>query len=185
MDVPQAGLELSIPSTLFTNVSRSIMRGLPDEVVINGEYAPSPVFSRYLTQYLGSLGNTVWGFVGRDLTQPSAKVVGIAAGVITLSQVLAGVAVGDYLRLNKVYDVSRESVRGAFQITAIAGANYTCVGLKDTTVTSISGTARKDTLVKFNYAIGTFGRVVVRKIGRPFSGYRGRRSKQRIKQLSF
>src|SRR5579864_4586178 len=98
---PQAGLELGFPALAGPNSSRIVLRGLPDEVIVNGEFSGNPLFRQSLTGYMNVVTNNGWGWVGRDLTQPSAVVNQIAGNVVTLSAVLAGTAVGDFLRFRK------------------------------------------------------------------------------------
>lgn len=177
VDVPQAGLEMSFPAVGAPNNARPVLRGLPDEVVVNGEYSPDPTFSAAFNRYVTALNVNGFGFVGRDLASASARVLAITAGVVNLSQVLAGVAIGDFLRFHRVTNTLGRPISGAFLVTNIAGQQYTLSGLGANAVIVPSGTARKDTLSFFAYAPGTFGSVVVKKIGRPSRGYRGRRSK--------
>ncbi len=178
LDVAQAGLEYSFPAVGAPNSSRGVIRGLPYEVITSGEWDPSVAFTSYMAGFLLNLQTGGFGFVGRDLSQQSAKVLAITAGVVNLSQVLPGAAIGDYLRFHRVYDVNRKPISGAFLITNIAGQQYTCSGLTGLSVLVPSGTARKDAIAFYLFGAGTTGALVVKKVGRPFRGYRGRRSKR-------
>lgn len=191
-DVAQASLEIYGRASGFPNANRFRLGGLPDEVVLFGEYQPSPAYKAAVTTYLGALQAggppaapvPPAGFIGRDLNQPSARVLAIAAGVVTVEGAIGGVVGTDYVRLRRVYDDTNTPVKGSFRMTnaIIVGPNtlYTLAGLSPTvTLTHASGTARIDKLVWMSYSSLNPGTCVVKKIGRPFIGYRGRASKKR------
>jgi hypothetical protein len=120
-----------------------------------------------------------FGFIGRDLAQASVRVLKIAVNLITLEAIPGtGLAIGDFIRLHRVFDDNNLPVKGAFVVTAIAANIITVQGL-NATVTEPSGTLRRDLLTFFNYGAIAPIRAVVKKVGRPFEQYRGRRSKTR------
>jgi hypothetical protein len=179
LNLPQDALQISIPAQSAPNVSRSNLRGMPDTVVALGEYQPTTGYKTAVASFLQTLNNGGWGFVGRVKSNPSARVNNIAAGVVTLSANVGGVAGTSYLRMNRVYDTLNNPIRGAYLITAIAANVYTLQGFPSQNVTTPSGSARVDALQYFGYSIGVPVRAVSRKIGRPFEQYRGRASRRR------
>jgi len=178
-DVPQMGLELS-GSTGGANSSRFTMRGIPDAQVVNGEYAPSVAFKNRVQEYMNSLSGNNWAMLGRVLSNPTYRIVGITGlGVATFTAAPA-VAVGDYMRLLRTKDEDQFPVEGAFYVSAVVGntvtyANFPAVVVRD------SGNARKDEVAIYSFLDVNTSRVVVRKVGRPFEQYRGRRSKRRVR----
>ena len=177
-DLPQVSLEITLQASGAPNNARPVLRGMPDSIMLGGEYQPTPTFSAFFTQFRTALVGFNFGFIGRDLAQASVRVLSIAGGIITLDAVPAtGLAVGDFVRLNRVTSEAGNPIKGAFRVAVIAANVITVTGL-NATVTQPSGTLRRDQLAYF--AIGDVrpGRAVVKKVGRPLQGYRGRRSKQ-------
>lgn len=179
VNMPQDGLSIYMSTVGAPNVSRQVLRGMPDYTIVAGEFAPNAGYLSRVNQYMAWLVSAGWKFVGRDRSVANSRVMGINAGVVTLAGPVGGVANTSFLRLNRVTDSNGNPVTGTFPITAIAGALYTVTGLAGVTVTVPSGTARIDQLAVFSYGAGRIGRSVVRKIGRPFEQYRGRASKSR------
>lgn len=175
-DVLQAALEVTASYTGFQNVFRHTLRGFPDELVENGEYTGASD-ARVMT-FMGTL--TRFGGVYRDLNQQAFRVLGIAAGVITLLNP-AGLAVNDFLILRRVKDINGKPVSGSFRITAIAGSAFTVALLDPTIVAQTGGTARKDLLISiYDPQLPSIGPIRVKKVGNPSDRYRGRRSKRRV-----
>lgn len=176
---PQSGLELGWPAAAGPNSSRIVLRGLPDEVVVKGEFNGSSSFRSFLTRLTNLYFGQNFGWVGRDLSVPYATVNLIAGNVVTLSVALGGIAVGDFLRFRKVRGDNGSPVKGSYLITNVAGAVLTLQGLNGVSLTKPNGTARQDVVGFITGGQANIGRVVVKKIGRPFESYRGRRSKIR------
>lgn len=178
-DLPQVSLECSAGGAGVPNTSRLVLRGMPDTLMVGGEFAPPTFYLSYLTQFFNSLIGNNFGFIGRDLTQPSFRVLSLAAGVLKADANLPAYSIGDYIRWHRVIDASGEPVIGTAIVTAVpAGASVTISDLT-TVISKPSGTFRKDALQYFNYSEIVYSRAVVKKIGRPLQGYRGRRSKRR------
>jgi hypothetical protein len=179
MDAPQIGLQLGGVGVGGVNTNRIVLRGLPDNVVMFGEYQPVPSYKGAVTTWANYVIQSGAGFIGRDKTQPSARVNNIAAGVVTLAANVGGVQGVDYLRFNRVYNAQGLPVKGSYLITNIAGNVYTLQGLNQTLILP-SGSARLDRIAFFAYESIKPGRLVSKKVGRPFEQYRGRRSKSRV-----
>jgi|SRR5580698_3778788 hypothetical protein len=182
LNMPQDGLELSIQGAGVANVSRPILRAIPDQIIVQGEYQPDPFFNAAVPAYLQQLAVNSYGFVGRDLTQAYQRVNSFAAGQLITQAAIPGVGVGSYIRFHRVFDDNGNPVRGTYQVSAIGGPpfEYTLLGPPAQTVSKPNGTVRLDLLVLYQFGAGSVGRAVVKKIGRPFSSYRGRRSKRRV-----
>lgn len=174
-------LEISGTTAGQPNSSRFTLRGIPDSQVTNGEYAPTPAFRGFVADLLAYyLQGAPYGFVGRDLSNASFRVNLILDGVLTTGAVIPGVVNNQtFIRLHKVRDVNGNPVKGAFLVTAGAGTqNLTLAGFPAVSV-GTSGTVRIDSLRFFPYSALQPGRILVRKIGRPFASYRGRASRRR------
>jgi len=178
-DLPQVSLSVLVTSEGGENTAQQNLRCIPDTHMQRGEFQPTQAYKTLLSNYLNTLVNENWSFMGRNLTNPIQNVLKIEAGVITTS--LAGLAiVGDYIRLLNVKNsASGLPIIGSFRVTAVNVNAYTVVGLPDDAVSLNSGYARKDEIVLLNIGSASWNRAVVRKIGRPLEGYRGRASRRR------
>lgn len=178
-DLPQVALELAIGSSSSANSARFVLRGMPDEIMKGGEYQPSPAYKRLVTAYCNALVTSDPCFVGRDLLRTTARVLGIAGGVVTLDGAIGAIAGIDFMRILRARDNNGRPVGGTYRITTIVGQNYTVVGLDGITMTLANGFARVDALQVYDIGRAEPSRAVVKKVGRPLEGYRGRQSKRR------
>jgi len=177
-DLPQVALEMTGSTAGQPNASRFTLRGMPDEIMVGGEYQPDSAFRGAVTAFCNRLVTAGWSFVGRDLSKPSANILSIAGGVMTLDASI-GAAAGDYVRMRRVYDDDVNPVKGAYRVTLVAGAGTVLtLANMDATVSVANGSARVDEIKLFAFSEVSPSRAVVRKVGRPFAGYRGRQSKR-------
>jgi len=186
VNLPQDSLELSGKASGSINANKFRLGCLPDEMADRGEYAPSSTYTQKVQAYLATLmaAGTDWGFVGRVLSNPTARVISITPGANGVADVVLSAAIGavagvDYIRFNRVYDEEGNPVKGAYFIAAAAaGFHYTIAGFTGQTVQKPSGLARVDQIAFFKYGTIQVNRAVVKKIGRPSSSYRGRASRK-------
>lgn len=179
LNLPQDALQLNMVADGAPNTSRFAVKCMPDDQIKQGEFQPSGQFLSYVTQFMTALRDAGFGFVGRVKTNPTYRVNAIAnTGVVTLPSVPAVVDGSTYVRFIRVYNDQGLPVKGTFLVTDHTSTTLTLQGLS-TTLTSPSGVLRVDQSQFFPYGIGSVGRACIRKIGRPFEVYRGRRSKTR------
>lgn len=178
-DLPQVSLTVDVTGEAGGNSAKQNLRCIPDTFMQRGEFQPTAAYKTLLANYNRCLIDENWAFMGRNLANPTTEVLDITGDKITLA--FPGlVAVGDYIRLLQVKDASTGlPISGAFRVTVVDGAKNTVVGLPQGAVALNSGYARKDEIVLVNIGSASWGRAVVRKIGRPLEGYRGRASKRR------
>jgi len=172
-DMPWVALEFSGSVAGAPNASRFTTRGMPDDQFKGGEYQPNDDFKGQVTAFRGQLIADAWGFVGRNLTLPTARVMSIANSQVVLDGSVGGARL-DFLKLNRVYDDNGNPVKGSFPIVSVVDNVYTVSGTLPT-ITRPSGLARIDQVAFMAYAGVTVGRVVTKKVGRPSESYRGRR----------
>lgn len=179
-DIPQLALSLSIRGAGGLNFSRPVLRCMPDDQFKFGEYQPDRTYDVLVRNFVDAFGSSsVFGFVGRDKSQASVRVLAIVGGVLTTASAIVGFGNGDFIRLNRVIGDDGNPVKGTFSATSTAPGVYTLVGYDGPDVSRPSGTARRDRLAFFNNNGGTIGRATVKKIGRPSEPYRGKRSRVR------
>lgn len=183
LNAPQDALMINFTVGGQPQNLRHRLAALPDSQVENGEYQPNAAYKGAITKYINLIAGGQFSAIVRDLTQPDARVVSLIGGVLT-TQSATGAIVGQYIRLRRVKDNAGNPVEGTFLVMAAGGgggapSTYTLFPAPTQTVNTPNGTARLDLLVNPTITGGTPNRLVIRKIGRPFVQYRGRRSKQR------
>ena len=179
-DLPQAALQLVATNPATPNKAVVILRAIPDDYIKGGEFAPTPAYLGFLTSFRTQLTSNEFGFVGRDLSQASVRVLSasVADGILLDGIPATGLVVGNYVRFNRVVTSTGVLVTGSWQVTNIAGnvirvANWTHIVVK------AGGTVRRDQMVFVQYVTTYLRRATVKKIGAPFEKYRGRRAKVR------
>lgn len=182
LNAPQDSLQLNFVVTSQPNSIRHRIAAVPDTIISGGEYNGDTTYQGYLSQYFNVVVSLGFGAVTRDLTKPDATVRSITGGVIT-TNTSTGAALNQYIRLRRVKDNLGHPVEGTFLVAAIVNnadgsVAYTVINPPTQTVSNPNGTARLDVLVFNSFSSGSVGRLVVRKVGRPFAAYRGRRSKR-------
>jgi hypothetical protein len=179
-DVPQMALELG-GATSGLNSSKFSVRGMPDNQVVNGEYAPQDAWDQYLQEYMNALTADGWQMIGRVLSNPTYAINGISTtGVCTL-KVLVPFVNGTQIRLLRVRDENGFPISGVFNASQVAGSTFVLDNWVQGTVVKGTGSVRVDAIDLFTFTDMEVSRVVTRKVGRPFEQYRGKRSKRRVK----
>lgn len=180
-DLPQVSVDIKIANAAVSNSARYVLRGMPDSVMVFGEYQPNAAMATRMTQFMNQLTNGFWVIVGRDRTQPTQRVVKILGDQLTLDGVLVGAAENTFIRLLRVYSDSGFPIKGVFRVAAPpVGAVYTLSPSPGLNLGHASGLARIDAIAVSAISQAEVSRARVRKIGRPSQGYRGRRSKTRV-----
>jgi len=187
-DVPQMGLMLTVPGKDVPNIRRFTLRGIPDAIVVEGEYSPTAAFSTALTQFFGALGRGGFAMRGRDRATPPTQVISVVPtvvagntfGTFTLGTPLT-FAVGTKLKFVRTRDIYGRTVDGEFLVTTATDSTHGVVSLWDFGDVNggevrVSGAPIFPEIESSAFAVG---RIVVRKVGRPFNQYRGKASAKR------
>lgn len=174
-DVPQMALLCKAPGKNTANIRKFTLRGVPDLMVVEGEYSPTTGYSRALDSYFKAL--TFFQFRARDLTLPTVPIHDVAAdGTITALGPLS-LALLDQVRVLRTKDSGSRLRGGVFLVTATTATNVVRVASWPYGATT-GGKVRKEAYA-YPFIDGdsaTPGRIIVHKVGRPFDQYRGRRS---------
>jgi hypothetical protein len=187
-DVPQMNYELPVSGSGVPNSSRLMLRGIPDQFVTTGEFAPTRAFGSAIQAYIDALRQNGFaaGWIGRNLVNGAVRVisykppVGANPGLLTTDAPIPGFANGNFVRFHRVRDDAGNPVKGSFSASSIGGNQYNLATGPAQTVTQPSGTIRLDQLAFINYGTFNTGEITVRKVGKPTKGFRGRRSKSRV-----
>lgn len=179
-DCPQIGLQLKAQAGGTVNVRRWTFRGIPDEMVVEGEYQPTDWYRGAVLNAAGFITGGNWRFSAKVLTWPILDLVGITDAGLLTTVLEHGFVPGNAVELLRCKDAYGRSVRGDFIVTdPVVGNSATLANYKKPAV--VSGQVRRLTY-GFLTIDGTtleVQRVVVKKVGRPFGGYSGRRSRRR------
>lgn len=165
-----------VPSIGASNIRRMILRGLPGTIISDGEYSPGPLWTTDITNFFSFLQG--YAFRGRDLTQPTNKLINISASGLVTGTAALPYAIGQMVRVLKARDVGGRLRGGLFQVTATGPANTNVQLLNWPFGAATGGAIRLDGVVYplIDYQNITVNRVITRKVGRPFVQFRGRRS---------
>jgi len=180
-DVPQVSLMFGGNAGGTANTNRFAARCIPDVMVNNGEYQPTTAFSANVQAYIQALLTGGWGFIGRDLTAWQAPISDITApGVVSFVGAfpVGQPGLGDYLRFHYAYQANSLPITGTYRIGSIDFANnkMTLLGWQGGAMPNVTGFMRWDKIAMNTFSAININRIVVRKVGRPFENYRGRRS---------
>jgi hypothetical protein len=173
---PQIALLCKVPSLGTPNIRRMILRGLPPGVVNDGEFRDPGAFLPAFGVFAQSLSGVQ--FRGRDLSQPATRIIAIsAAGVVTCEAAIT-VAPLQMVRILRTVNAAGTKIGGRFQVTSVGPGSNVFTLLNWTAGLTALGNVRPDAIIyptvdTNNIAIG---RLITRRVGRPFTQYRGRRS---------
>lgn len=179
-DVPQMALLCSLNVVGYEKVRRLTLRGIPDANVNEGEYSPQGDFNSWVQFYFTILSafSTRINAEGRPVPLMNISALGIVSLGVQRSGTLA---IGNSVRIINTHPTSGYPVTGVYTVNQLGpldnqfGVSAWGHGI------SLGGSVSKQSI---RYALTTdvgavVSRVVVRKVGRPFVQYVGRRSNRR------
>jgi hypothetical protein len=180
-DIPQMALLCAAQNPSSNSVRRWTIRGVPDAQISQGEFSPTSFYSGAVKQYFQALNN--FYYKGQAVVTAYNVFTVSAAGIVQLT-VPMPFALNNIITLKNVLDATGVRRGGQFMVTSLApgGNGFTIAGW--TFGDSTKGSAYIGAGGTFNIGGGNtpaVERTVTRKVGRPFAGYRGRRSKRQRK----
>lgn len=177
-DVPQMSVQCRGFSDSSRNVSKLVIKGIPDAWVVEGELLLLPQNKTPFTNFFNLLRDGGFRFRGRDLSQPTIPVLSISSLGEVLLEENNIYNVGDFVRILRTKNAL--GVRGGGRFMVSGTTPPTGLTLHGWTKGACTGgTIRLDGVVYPPYAGAEIVQAVTRKVGRPFGGYRGRASKRR------
>jgi hypothetical protein len=150
--------------------------------MVDGEFAPDVGFASKLQDYFTQLGN--WSFLGQDLDILYQDCVSIdaATGVVTVAQPIT-VSAGDTVQFqNVIRNSTFEKLSFKAKVTTGIVAGLVFAIQSPPALGTTKGKVRRVAYKLFTMDATTAQatRATVRKVGRPFGQYRGRRSRRKI-----
>lgn len=175
-DVPQMALKFDIDANGTPNQRIWLMRGVPDAQITNGEYQPSATYRTNVNTFFTTLGAS-WLFRGQDLTLPTTPIFSISATGLITWLANPGYADGTILRVLRARNASGQSNGGRFRVDNVVANTGQLLGW--TFGASTGGKSRVYSIIfppiPATVDAALTAQSVVKKVGRPFVLYRGRR----------
>lgn len=187
-DIPQMALLARARAVGVSNTRAVILRGIPDAYVENGEYVPSQGYAAKVLQFVGSLVNGGWKFRGRNLAADTSAILIVSpvldsptsdAIISLIGTVPSSFAVGNVVQVLGAVDFDGIKRGGSFKVKAVDTDERTITISHWPYESCESGRVRAITYIYPVVADVQPNRIITRKVGRPFTSYRGRRSKRR------
>jgi len=176
-DMPQVSLLTTLPGAGVSNVRHHIFRCIPDEMVILGEYSPTAQFRQFVGTMFQALGQ--WKFRGLDLSIARIPIVSYneVTGLVT-TFAAHGFAVDEVAQFSGLKEDQTDAATGYSRLVVAVPSSTTFTVLpKPIGRTFTIGFVKRQSFVY--PTIDSLNcepeRAIVRKVGRPFDAFRGRR----------
>lgn len=179
-DQPQAALLMKVKALNANNIRQHIVRGIADAWLQEGEFVRNLADATpRLTNYMQALSN--WSFQGKDLTQPLIPILTIETNGLVTTEVAHNYVPTDMVLVQSSVTPFGVPISGRYQVNTIGPAVVNFTLRNWVSGPTEGGRVRKDAVVfpSVNPETIAISRCIVRKVGRPFNAYRGRRSKIR------
>lgn len=176
-DQPGTSLLCQTVSNAALSARHFTMRGIPDAYVVGGEFNPNSEYVTQLKTYFDSLTNTAF----RAFTPTAVfNIFNITnAGLVSLTAPHT-YNVGQIVRVKNSLNEAGGRSGGEFMIQTVGPLNtqFTLAGWAAGPTTGGTVTIQVKQLVTVSAGATSAVRITNHKVGRPFAGYRGRRSKR-------
>jgi len=180
-DVPQMSVLVKVVAQAPNpNIRQWAIRGVPDARVVNGEFVPSIQWTQSFNTFQSTLQGLAFRFRGRDLLASQGAINFIdATGEVWMNSPIT-TSDGTLVQVIKAMNEDGRQVGGTFQV--MGSPTSTNLNLRNYNLGLLQGGRLR--VVTFIYplvesGLTSLGRVTVRKVGRPFFSFRGRRSNRR------
>jgi hypothetical protein len=175
-DQPSVALLCASTHSGTVSTRRFTMRGIPDLMVVGGEFSPASTYTSALATYFYSLQNT--SIRGR-ITTPQQEIFDITVAGLVTARVPLNYAVGAIVQIVQTLDESGNRVSGEFAVEAIGPLQNQLRVTGWTAGKTRGGKIGQTTLGWFDLGPNDTKavRITNHKVGRPFAGYRGRNTR--------
>jgi hypothetical protein len=178
-DLPQMALLFRMRSSEGFNQRLVTLRGLPDSLVIAGEYRAQAAYTQAIRDYFNEISN-FWLMKGRVRTNEQIKVSSVTAGGLVTTQGAHGMTEGDNVIFLRTRNADNELVKGVFFVETAPTDNTFVIGNWANEGFGIitKGKVRLHEEDYFSLRIRddelTSPRAITREVGRPFGQFSGR-----------
>lgn len=177
-DIPQMAVQLTCVGTGVINKRKWVAAGIPDDQVKQGEYTPDSVYRTVMGKFIAELEG--FKFKARDHSIARKAILTVAAGVFTFTDD-HGYVIGDDIEITGVMVADQRVAKFRSKVATVPTGKTLTTTIAWPYGNGTDGSAQK--VAAFYPTIAPKGVSIdyarTRKIGRPSTGYRGRRSKRR------
>lgn len=175
-DLPSMCLYIRCVTAGKKNTKTFLMRGLPDDCVKRGEYAPGGPYKDALQAFIDNLAN--WQFRCADSGQPKVKIKTVSNLGLVTTTLNHGLNVGNIVQITRCKeDNTGKLFSGKFEVLAIPSATTYEIDPGELTETARNGFSQKYVVIYPTVDPNKTKpmRAGNRKVGRPFDLFHGRR----------
>jgi len=174
---PTDAVRVSYRGSGVNNVGKRSIACIPDTMLSDGEYNPTPVYQISMAAFLAELNG--WKFRGADLTVAKVQVKTVSdLGVVEVNTDLP-VVTGDRVRLYRVKLADNTFFSGTFIVASATSVRI--FTLRSWTKGAATGGEARKYVPIYPIISGANESPIeatIRKVGRPSGGFRGRASKR-------
>lgn len=176
-DIPQMALLCKIATVNGLKQRLLILRGIPDAVVVEGEYSPAPIYEQALDMFFRVLA----AFSMKQNTAGGPVLINNidVNGLVTLRNPRSTtLEVGMIIIVTESQPAAGRPVSGPFVVESLGPGNnqFKLTGWPYGVSTGGTAARRLYAYPTFDYNSASVSRIISRKVGRPFVGYVGRHS---------
>jgi hypothetical protein len=188
-DNPQQALLIKAGNATNGATRRFTIRGVPDNEVQGGEFAPDPGYVNAVNNWMRALAN--FAFRAIDPASPAGPVFNVAPvaivgpppqtnGLVTMNQNAQPFLVNQIVTINGALDSNgfRRNFRGTISAVGPQQNQFTLLNWPWGATTGGRVSAKNTAVFPISYSTLNVARLVTRRVGRPFELYRGRRSRR-------
>jgi len=173
-DTPFQSLVVYLRTDVFTKRAY-LMRAVPDANIVGGIYTPSAGYAGAVRDYLALMINRGFAIRRVERDNPLLAIKGITSLGVLSSFVAHGLVADDLVQLYRTRDTGGYDVSGTYRVAAAPTGTTAELANWDSDSTVVKGQFRKFQYAYTNIASTEIsGRIVSRKVGRPFGVPRGR-----------
>jgi len=179
-DIPQMATQCVVRAAVGTGYKRFQLRGVPDVIVVEGDYQPTIAYTSLCTQWAANLFAAGFCWRGQSQAEVKIQLLSIAGnGDFVLKAPLAFV-VNDDLQILGGKNLAGIPISGTYTVEIATDATHGRFLQWNLGAVGQSGQVRKVNvdLVPPNANTFTIEKISTRKVGRPFGGYHGRAMKR-------
>jgi hypothetical protein len=178
-DIPQQAVLIYTPAAGANNIRRSTLRGIPDSWIVEGELAVPGSVGFPFNPFFQILGN--FQIRCRDTSQPTFTILSMTAAGVLTTELPHTIVAGQMVRILRTKTVDGDLLGGRFMVSSTGPGNNVLTLFNWTPAEATVGGRIRVDAIAYNFVnVGgcQVGRAVTRRVGRPFTSYRGRRARR-------
>lgn len=176
-DMPQVSIRVRLKGLATTNFRVQVVRCIPDEYILNGEFTPTQQFQNKVDSFVAALSG--WSFKAKDKDQNKIPIIEITIAGVVETGVAHALIEGNKVQIGRGRTIaSRKSFAGVFRVSKVTDATHFTIDPYLIPLIVRGGYCQK--LLTIYPGIDTInskvGKSTTKKVGRPFDVFIGRQS---------